>query len=99
MKYFVSSLTMALFLFSSPPTSQAQTLCAPTAPDMEGPFYKPNAPIRESTGRGLTVSGKVKSADACVPISGARIEWRQASPKGRYDDAHRAALVTGSDGT
>ena len=64
---------------------------------MEGAFYKPNAPIRHSTGRGLRVSGKVKSADSCAPISGARIEWWQASPMGRYDDAHRGALITGSD--
>ena len=98
MNCFVSILITALFLLNSPPISQAQTLCAPTAPDMEGPFYKPNAPIRDSTGSGLTVSGKVKSAESCAPISGARIEWWQASPKGRYDEEHRGALITGKDG-
>ena len=98
MNCFVSILIIALFLLTSSPISQAQTRCAPTAPDMEGPFYKPNAPIRDSTGSGLTVSGKVKSADSCAPVSGARIEWWQASPEGKYDDAHRGALITGRDG-
>ena len=98
MNCFVSILIIALFLLNSPPISQAQTLCAPTAPDMEGRFYKPNSPIGDSTGSGLTVSGKVKSAESCAPISGARIEWWQASPKGRYDEEHRGALITGKDG-
>ena len=77
---------------------RGQARCAPTAPDMEGPFYKPNAPVREATGKGLLVSGGVKSAATCGPIRGARVEWWQASPSGQYDDAHRGALVTGESG-
>ena len=98
MKCFVGIVIIALFLWIGPPSSQAKSHCAPTAPDMEGPFYEPNAPIRDITGRGLTVIGKVKAADSCVPISGARIEWWQANPEGTYDDAHRGASITASDG-
>jgi protocatechuate 3,4-dioxygenase beta subunit len=76
----------------------AQPRCAPTPPDMEGPFYTPNAPLREATGKGLAVSGFVRSATACAPIRAARIEWWQANPGGEYDDAHRGSLVTGEAG-
>ena len=35
--------------------------CVPTVEDAEGPFYKPGAPERLSTGSGLAVSGEVLS--------------------------------------
>lgn len=99
MKTFALFLGIALLLGSAPPLTTAQTQCAPTAPDMEGPFYKPGAPRRERTGKGFVVSGTVKSAGACSPIAGARVEWWQANPQGTYDDEHRGSLVTRSDGT
>ncbi len=86
---------LVLTLTASAP---AQPKCAPTAPDIEGPFYKPGAPLREATGKGLVVSGVVKSAATCEPIKGARIEWWQANPSGEYDDAHRGSQVTGESG-
>lgn len=92
-------LAITLLLISAPLRTTAQAPCAPTAPDLEGPFYKPGAPIRESTGRGLVVKGTVKSAGACTPIPGARVEWWQANPRGSYDDEHRATLLTRNDGT
>jgi protocatechuate 3,4-dioxygenase beta subunit len=55
--------------------------------------------MRESTGRGLMISGKVKSAGSCAPIPAARLEWWQANSEGRYDDEHRGALLTASDGS
>ena len=79
-------------------SAPAQPKCAPTASDMEGPFYKPGAPARENTGKGLVVSGVVRSAATCEPIEGARVEWWQANPQGSYDDAHRGAQVTGTSG-
>jgi len=99
----VSRVVFILVLFvcaiaAVPPVTEAQTPCAPTAPDWEGPFYKRGAPTRESTGRGLVISGVVKSAGSCTPIPGARLEWWQASPSGTYDDAHRGALTTADDG-
>jgi len=77
----------------------AQSRCSPTPPDMEGPFYKSGAPLREGTGSGLAVSGNVKAAPACSPIKGARVEWWQANPRGNYDDDHRGSLLTADDGS
>jgi protocatechuate 3,4-dioxygenase beta subunit len=76
----------------------AQPRCAPTPRDMEGPFYKPNAPVREATGTGLRVQGGVKAASTCNGITGARVEWWQANPSGAYDDAHRGTLLSGDAG-
>ena len=70
----------------------AQGSCTPTPPDSEGPFYKPGAPDRAQTGRGLVVLGTVRSAGRCAPIPSARIERWQANPEGSYDDAHRATM-------
>jgi protocatechuate 3,4-dioxygenase beta subunit len=95
---FNISLLVALSLCLSQQSSTAQTLCSPTASDAEGPFYKPDAPIRESTGSGLFVSGRVKSAGSCTVISRARVEWWQTNPQGRYDDEHRGTQLTSSDG-
>jgi protocatechuate 3,4-dioxygenase beta subunit len=72
--------------------------CRPTARDAEGPFYKPNAPERASLGRGLVVTGIVRTAGSCAPVPRARIEWWQASPQGQYDDAHRAAQTADREG-
>lgn len=78
--------------------SAAQLACTPTRPDTEGPFYEPNAPERNRTGRGLFVSGAVRSAFDCALLAKARIEWWSASPAGQYDDEHRATQLIGSDG-
>lgn len=92
------SVAVAFFLSLSQLSIAAEIPCPPTASDAEGPFYKPNAPIRENTGRGLTVSGKVMSAGSCIIIPGARVEWWQVNQQGRYDDEHRGAQLTSSEG-
>ena len=76
----------------------AQGACTPTKPDMLGPFYVAGAPERSKTGDGLTVQGVVRSARACAPLAGAKIEWWSANGQGQYDDAHRATQVSGADG-
>ncbi len=76
----------------------AQTVCAPTRADMLGPFYVAGAPARERTGQGLVVTGSVRSAGACAPVPGARLEWWSVNPKGEYDDAHRATATAGAEG-
>ena len=76
----------------------AQQGCAPTAADMEGPFYKADAPERASIGRGLVVSGGVRTAGSCAPVPKARIEWWQVNPQGHYDDAHRATQMADAEG-
>jgi protocatechuate 3,4-dioxygenase beta subunit len=72
--------------------------CAPTAEDAEGPFYKPGAPERLSTGQGLEVLGKVLSYPGCRPIPGARVEWWHADRSGRYLDSLRGMQKTGAKG-
>jgi protocatechuate 3,4-dioxygenase beta subunit len=93
-----SGLLIGLVLTLVGASVLAQPRCAPTSPDMEGPFYKQGAPLREATGHGLVVSGVVRSAETCDPIGGARVEWWQANPRGEYDDAHRGTQVTGAGG-
>jgi protocatechuate 3,4-dioxygenase beta subunit len=96
-----TTLTIALLVavaLGAGPVAWAQPKCAPTPRDMEGPFYKPGAPAREATGKGLIVSGAVRSAATCEGVKGARVEWWQANPKGEYDDAHRGMLTTAEGG-
>lgn len=72
--------------------------CAPTPPDADGPFYRANAPIRNSIGTGYLLLGEVKSAANCAPIAGAKIEIWMTGPNGRYDDRWRATLFSRPDG-
>jgi catechol 1,2-dioxygenase len=72
--------------------------CEPTQPDMLGPFYEPNAPVRSSVGSGYVLTGAVLSADGCEPVRDARIEFWLANPRGEYDDAHRATVFAGERG-
>jgi protocatechuate 3,4-dioxygenase beta subunit len=73
--------------------------CTPTEPDMLGPFYKSDAPVRSSVGKGYLLSGVVKSSEGCVPIKGARIEFWLAGSNGKYDDEHRATIFSDEKGS
>jgi len=90
-------LTLGLFPLAAVP-SVAQSTCTPTRPDDEGPFYKPNAPERATTGRGLLVTGTVRSASGCGPLPTAHIEWWSVNPRGAYDDDHRATQRVDNEG-
>jgi len=77
-------------LFAAP--SLAQTQCgAPTPRDMEGPFYKAGAPLRDSlvepgaAAERLVLSGRVLGAD-CSPVAGATLDFWHADEKGDYDN-------------
>jgi protocatechuate 3,4-dioxygenase beta subunit len=59
-----------------------------------GPFYKPNAPIRASAGKGCLVQGTVRASIDCRPVPGVVIELWLAGPESGYDDSHRATVVT-----
>jgi protocatechuate 3,4-dioxygenase beta subunit len=91
------ALALALTLILLPEIAAAQPACAPTRPDALGPFYEPNAPERSATGRGLVVSGVVRSVKGCLPLPAARIEWWSANARGDYDGEHRASQR--ADGT
>ena len=82
----------------SPITAGAVAACVPTRPDIQGPFYKPNAPVRTAVGTGHVLTGTVRSAAHCDPIAQARIEFWLAGPAGRYDDAYRATVVADAAG-
>ncbi|AMV71260.1 intradiol ring-cleavage dioxygenase [Desulfuromonas carbonis] len=72
--------------------------CTPTPPDAEGPFYRPEAPVRNAIGQGYLLFGQVRSAQDCAPIAGARIEVWLTGPDGRYDDRWRATLFSRTNG-
>jgi hypothetical protein len=72
--------------------------CTPTYPDMDGPFYRPGAPVRSQIGTGYLLMGEVKSALDCQPVGGARIELWMTGPDGHYDDRWRATTFARDDG-
>jgi protocatechuate 3,4-dioxygenase beta subunit len=79
-------------------TSDAAT-CVPTQEDTLGPFYRPGAPVRQAVGTGYVLQGTVRSAKDCAPLAGAVVELWLAGPDGGYDDAHRATITAGADGS
>ena len=91
-------LLTGIWLGSAHPLPAAAYECPPTAPDMKGPFYKPDAPLRASVGEGYLLTGTVKSAANCAPIAKAAIEFWMVNPEGEYDDAHRATVVADESG-
>ena len=92
----VPLLVLALVL-AAPATAQTPA-CAPTRPDMLGPFYKAGAPERSVTGQGLVVAGVVRSAKGCGALPGATLEWWSADGRGEYQDELRATQRAGADG-
>lgn len=74
------------------------TKCEPTPPDYLGPFYKADAPLRSSVGKGYELKGRVMSSATCASIPHARIELWLANPDGSYDDNHRASILTDETG-
>ncbi len=72
--------------------------CKPTEPDMLGPFYKANAPVRSHVGEGYVLLGMVRSSKECAPVPKATIEFWLAGPDGKYDDAHRATVFSDASG-
>ncbi len=94
----MSSIILSLIFITIATFAYASEKCIPTRSDMEGPFYKPNAPLRDKTGSGLTVSGRVLSYPDCKPIANAVIEYWHTNPEGVYDDAHRATIFSDKEG-
>jgi len=96
----VFSILLALtFLFFIQEKVANAAVCVPTIEDQLGPFYKPNAPMRSSVGKGYVLQGIVRSSKDCGPLPGASIELWLAGPDGGYDDAHRATIVADKSGS
>lgn len=90
-------------------TATASPSCVETPADIEGPFYRADAPERADivragdTGRALTLSGRVLAGDGCTPPPNAVVDVWQADPMGVYDNAtdamdYRARVVCDADG-
>ena len=78
----------------------------PTIEQTEGPYFKPNSPLRTSLvtsgtpGTPLTVSGYVFGR-ACLPIAGVLLDFWQADTNGAYDNtgfAFRGHQFTNAQG-
>mgnify|MGYP001294671986 CR=1 FL=1 len=91
-------LAFFLVLACSEQAPGASSDCRPTPYDEIGPFYRPNAPVREAVGEGYLLTGTVLSAGDCRPLPGARIEFWLVNPQGQYDDAHRATVFADPQG-
>jgi protocatechuate 3,4-dioxygenase beta subunit/polyisoprenoid-binding protein YceI len=81
------------------PTADAPPTCKPTESFGPGTGPTPDAPLRSSVGKGHVLTGTVRSSKDCAPVANAKIVFWQTGPDGKYDDAHRAAIITGPDGT
>ncbi|MFZ2950082.1 MAG: hypothetical protein WA003_11405 [Desulfuromonadaceae bacterium] len=97
---FIQVFACLLFTILLLPALQASAAskCVPTPQDEIGPFYRPNAPVRSTIGKGYMLEGAVRDASDCRPVAGARIEFWQAGPGGAYDDAHRATVFSDANG-
>ncbi|MEN8135129.1 MAG: intradiol ring-cleavage dioxygenase [Thermodesulfobacteriota bacterium] len=97
------ALTLALLMLILTVACQSQTAdngnnCQATAYDEIGPFYRPNAPIRATVGKGYQLEGTVRSVSGCQPLPGAVIEFWLVNKQGNYDDAHRATVIADRKG-
>ena len=79
-------------------THKSSKKCEPTPADYLGPYYKPDAPVRSSVGKGYVLEGAVLSSADCSAIADARIEFWLTNPDGLYDDDHRATQYSGDIG-
>jgi protocatechuate 3,4-dioxygenase beta subunit len=98
-KIFFPALTGAFLVIVWFTAAAFAAGCQPTEPDMLGPFYKPDAPVRSSVGEGYELQGTIKSAPACTLVPLARIEFWLAGPDGEYNDEHRATPFSDAEGS
>jgi hypothetical protein len=81
-------------------------VCAPTADNIEGPFWKPGSPFRaqladaKTKGTYMAIGGQVFGGD-CQPLGGATLDVWQADGTGEYDNTGwrlRGRLTTDKNG-
>lgn len=101
-----AALAIPIAGFLMPRRTLAQTCGAVTAPETEGPFFKPQSPQRitliepGSRAPRLVVSGRVLMRD-CQPIKGVLLDFWHADEKGNYDNRgfrYRGHQFTDADG-
>lgn len=81
-----------------PEPQRAQRRCKATQSNPGGTNnYIPDAPRRDSLGRGFVITGLVRSAAGCRPLEGVRVQvWLATETGGEQDN--RASVRTGADG-
>ena len=100
--------TLVLAGLAYPFVVRGQQSCGlPTPADIEGPFYRPGAPLKAnlveagSRAEKLIVAGLVLSMSNCKPLAGIRLDFWHADDKGVYDDAgfrYRGVVETDAEG-
>lgn len=98
MKFLFTIAILVISCTGLPGWAAYAATCAPTEEDALGPFYKPNAPVRSSVGKGYVLQGGVRSSKDCAAVPGAMIEHWLAGPDGGYDDARRATIIAEASG-
>ena len=84
-------------------------VCEPTEDNIEGPFFREDAPFREDlnvfddVGEPLEIVGRVLGPD-CEPLAGAEVEVWHCAPDGDYDNQSeafewRGRALSDSDGS
>lgn len=90
---------VGLSLFASAALrARAEECPLPARNPIEGPYFLGDPEQRSETGRGLRITGTVRDAATCQPISGAHIVRWHANQYGLYEEYYRALMITGSDG-
>jgi hypothetical protein len=77
-------------------TAIGECLPTPHGPSISDQIDDP--PVRASVGKGLVVTGTVKSSAGCKPIANATVIYWLAGSDGEYDSDHLGKVVTDSTG-
>ncbi len=91
------------------PTDPPPDPCDPTEDNIEGPFYREDAPLREdlnvteADGDLLTITGRVYGEGCDAPLVGAIVDVWHCGPEGDYDNVtdefeFRGQAITDSEG-
>lgn len=94
----LGTVILVLALACQDPTAKNGGKCQPTAYDEIGPFYRPNAPLRSTVGKGYRLEGTVRSVRGCQPLPRATIEFWLVNEQGEYDEQHRATVLADRKG-
>lgn len=95
-------IVINLFIFASSNQAIAERPaakgCQPTPADEIGPFYRPDAPLRNITGKGYTIEGVTRKYPSCQPLAGVKIEFWHAGPAGKYEARYRGITFSDAKG-